>query len=322
MGKNICRICNNCENNTQFTVREMMFGFRDEFLYFQCNKCDCLQIGEFPDDISKYYPDNYYSFGGYIGKKFKGFSGIIKRKQYSLLVTGSKFYQRVMGLFSGNNDYYIFQGLNINKNTRILDVGCGNGKNFLYPLAEIGFKNLQGCDPFLETSLSYDNGLQVDNSNIFEIKGTWDIITYHHSFEHIPDPLEHMKKVYDLLEPGGVCIVRIPTVSSFAWEHYGINWVQLDAPRHFFLHSIKSMQLLGEQSKLELYQKVYDSNYFQFAGSEKYINDTPLRTPRPKGFMHMIRRKIKKQEYHKKAELLNKENKGDQAAFFFRKNSS
>ena len=322
MKKHICRICNNCENNTQFTVKEMMFGFRDEFLYFQCDRCDCLQIGEFPSDISKYYPDNYYSFDGYLGKKFKGFLGIIKRKQYSLLITGSKASQRIMSLFSGNNDYYIFQGLNINKNTRILDVGCGNGKNFLYPLAVIGFKNLLGCDPFLETSLSYDNGLQINNSNIFEIEGTWDIITYHHSFEHIPDPLEHMKKVYDLLEPGGVCIVRIPTVSSFAWEHYGINWVQLDAPRHFFLHSIKSIQMLGKQSKLELYQKVYDSNYFQFSGSEKYIKDTPLNTSRPKGFMNMIRRKIKKNQYHKKAEHLNKENKGDQAAFFFRKNRS
>lgn len=322
MTKTVCKICNNSENNTQFNTREMMFGFRDEFLYFQCNNCNCLQIDEFPNDISKYYPENYYSFGAYKGKTFKGLSGIIKRKQYSLLITGSKVSQKVMSLFSGNDSYYIFQGLNINKNTKILDVGCGNGRSFLYPLAEIGFNNLQGCDPYLETSLSYDNGLHIDNSNIFEIKGTWDIITYHHSFEHIPDPLEHMKKVYDLLKPGGVCIVRIPTVSSFAWKHYGINWVQLDAPRHFFLHSIESMQMLGEQSKLELYQTVYDSNYFQFSGSEKYINDTPLRTPRPKGFMNMIRRKIKKRKYQNKAELLNNENKGDQAAFFFRKNNS
>jgi len=39
--------------------------------------------------------------------------------------------------------------------------------------------------------------------------------------------------------PGGWCVIRIPTVSSFAWEHYREQWVQLDAPRHFFLHKVR-----------------------------------------------------------------------------------
>ena len=41
----------------------MMFGLREEFGYFQCSSCNCLQIDEFPKDISKYYStENYYSF--------------------------------------------------------------------------------------------------------------------------------------------------------------------------------------------------------------------------------------------------------------------
>jgi len=51
-----CKICGNKENNTEYTAREMMFGFRDEFNYFQCNNCQCLQIESFPENISKYYP--------------------------------------------------------------------------------------------------------------------------------------------------------------------------------------------------------------------------------------------------------------------------
>ena len=50
----------------------MMFGLRDEFVYFECQECHYLQIKEFPKDMSIYYPDKYYTFGKYDGKKFKG----------------------------------------------------------------------------------------------------------------------------------------------------------------------------------------------------------------------------------------------------------
>ena len=79
--KNTCRICNNDKHNTQVIAREMMFGFRDEFSYFKCNICNCLQIAAFPDDMSKYYPENYYSFNEYKGNIFNGFSGLLKKKE-------------------------------------------------------------------------------------------------------------------------------------------------------------------------------------------------------------------------------------------------
>ena len=40
----------------------MMFGYRETFTYFQCNLCRCLQIAEMPQDMSRYYPQDYYSF--------------------------------------------------------------------------------------------------------------------------------------------------------------------------------------------------------------------------------------------------------------------
>lgn len=57
-----CRICGNAGDHKFLTVREMMFGCRNEFLYFQCALRGCLQIAEFPAELSKYYPPNYYSF--------------------------------------------------------------------------------------------------------------------------------------------------------------------------------------------------------------------------------------------------------------------
>ncbi|MFY0642850.1 MAG: class I SAM-dependent methyltransferase [Bacteroidia bacterium] len=316
---NGCRICNNSQDNQTYTAKEMMYGLRKEFDYFQCSNCNCLQIADFPADMSLYYPDNYYSFEKYDGKKFKGFIGRFKRIQYASMLKEKSPLKGLMASLSGSNDYNIFNGLGIHSKSKILDVGCGNGKSFLNPLAEIGFNNVKGCDPFINESIEYDNGLSIAKSNIFEIEGKWDVITYHHSFEHIPNPLEHMKKVSELLNPAGVCIIRIPTVSSYAWEHYGVNWVQLDAPRHFFLHSAQSMKVLANHAALELYKSIYDSTHFQFTGSEKYLKGIPLSAPRPRGLKNMLLRKIKKQGFKKKAKLLNHENRGDQAAFFFRK---
>lgn len=58
------RICSNTESNRALIVREMMYGFGDTFEYIECAQCGCLQIREIPDDLSKYYPENYWAFQG------------------------------------------------------------------------------------------------------------------------------------------------------------------------------------------------------------------------------------------------------------------
>jgi len=57
-----CYIWSNEIYNRDFVAKEMMFGFRESFHYFECSNCGCVQIVPIPDDIKKYYPTNYYSF--------------------------------------------------------------------------------------------------------------------------------------------------------------------------------------------------------------------------------------------------------------------
>lgn len=316
---NLCKICGNTGNHNSYTAREMMYGLRHEFIYFQCIECKCLQIAQFPGNIHEYYQDNYYSYQTYDGKKFKGIKGYFKRKQYYSAIFHKGIIGSILNLLFPIKDYRILNDLNINKNTRILDVGSGNGKSFLYPLKICGLNNVLGCDPYLNSTIEYPNGLMIKNCSVFDIDENFDIITYHHSFEHISDPIESMKKVWEILPHGGTCVIRIPTCSSYAWEHYKTNWAQLDAPRHFFLHSVESMKYMADKIGFELYKIEYDSTHFQFSGSEKYVNDTPLRKPRKKGIHHFIKRKLKKFKYIRMAKKLNREKRGDQAAFFLRK---
>ncbi len=297
----------------------MMYGTRDEFDYFQCENCECLQISEFPITISSYYPDNYYSFSAYSGKKFKGLIGFFNLLKYKSSIFKQTSLHKIINYIFPAPKFDFFSSLKISEDNSILEVGCGNGNRLLYPLAELHFKNILGCDPFISDSIRYPNTLKILKADIFAIHQKFDVIVYDHAFEHIPNPLENLAKVSELLNSGGTCVLRIPTVPNYAWSVYKTNWVQLDAPRHYFIHSPKSIEYLAKEVGLQLVKIEYDSTHFQISGSEKYVNSIALITKRKKGFFGFLKRKIEKIKATKLASKLNKENRGDQAIFYIKK---
>ena len=147
---NTCIICNNILENKTFEIKEMMFGFRDKFRYFQCSECGCLQIAEIPEDMSKYYPSTYYS---YSEKSKKTISN--KIKDY-LLPCSMKFRmgmsKSIIGLISNFRYSSTFPWINNDigqfHNKSVLDVGCGSGLLISY-FKKCGFENLTGIDPYL-----------------------------------------------------------------------------------------------------------------------------------------------------------------------------
>ena len=73
MSERACRACGNAEGNTAHFPKEMMFGWREVFEYFECGRCGCLQIAEIPADLGKYYPrDAYYSYQPPKAKHYPG----------------------------------------------------------------------------------------------------------------------------------------------------------------------------------------------------------------------------------------------------------
>ena len=310
-----CSICGANGVFPHYEVKEMMFGLREKFDYFQCKNCHCLQLSDPPADMSPYYPDNYYSFNVNKEGKYVGFGGWLRKLYYRWSLFGPRFYRRHLGL----DKFKIMVDLNLNQDSRIMDVGCGNGQGFLELLSYAGMTNLVGYDPYLEKDINYPTGLQIFKQDITAGIGEWDLITYHHAFEHLPNPLENLKQVERLLSDDGCCILRVPTVSSYAWDHYRENWVQLDAPRHFHLHSSESISYLASKAGLFLDQVIYDSGHLQFMGSEGYQNDIPLMEQRKPRGRDKWMYKLRKARYKREAKALNKAGRGDQAAFFLRK---
>ena len=57
-----CRICGNRTDHKIYRVKEMYFGTRQEFEYFECERCQCLQIVKIPENLGEFYRHEYYSF--------------------------------------------------------------------------------------------------------------------------------------------------------------------------------------------------------------------------------------------------------------------
>jgi SAM-dependent methyltransferase len=315
-----CRVCGNEKDNQSYEVQEMMFGYKDVFCYFQCTKCHCLQIEEIPPNLSKYYPDQYFAYKpiSHHNKRKKFLIGL--RNNYA--VFGKGFIGKLYYAKHTNTALRCLSFLPLRKNANILDVGCAAGA-LLYSLRELGFKNLLGVDPFIAKDIEYKNGLKILKKEVDEVDGEWDLVMFHHSFEHIPDPTKTMQTVSGLLKPNGHCVLRVPTVSSYAWKYYREKWVQLDAPRHFYLHSVESIGILADNAGLDLFKIIYDSTSFQFWGSEQYKKDIPLLDKRS----YLVNRQnsiFLKEEifaFAKRAKELNETKQGDQAIFYLRKSS-
>jgi 2-polyprenyl-3-methyl-5-hydroxy-6-metoxy-1,4-benzoquinol methylase len=330
-----CRICGNSRNNKEFYAKEMMFGVEDIFRYFQCSSCECLQIEDFPEDMTKYYPQNYYSSSP-INLVYKNHRNLKLLKQLlrtkrneAVLLNGDligKVLSKIFPLDKNgieNNSKIEFNQLKrmgISFRSKILDVGCGTGEVLRY-LNRIGFKNLYGIDPFVREDITYPEGVKVWKKSICDIHMNFDLIMFHHSFEHMSDPLEVLRAVNRNLSGHGLCVIRIPVVTSYAWEKYGIKWVQVDAPRHFYLHSIKSMELLVNKANLKIDDIIWDSTSFQLWGSEQYLKGIPLRSElsyaenKSKSIFSPYEIKL----FETQANELNRNKCGDQAAFFISK---
>lgn len=314
-----CRICGNTKGNTLYEAREMMLGLRERFNYFQCGACQCLQIDNIPNDLARFYPDDYNGYDPPRSDYYSGWGGVFEKVRYQATLFPTGLLKNIVHKLFPKVQYQILSRFGIKKDSRILDVGCGRG-NFLYPLYELGMTNVQGIEPFIPATLRYPNGFTIEKGFAKDATGKWDIVIFNHSFEHVPDPLSNLQAVQKLLKSDGLAIIRIPTVSSFAWEYYREDWFQLDAPRHLFLHSVESMRILAQQAGLMLSEIIYDSTQMQFLISDLYQQDIPLinRKEVAKGIGSYVRYKFARWGYTQRAKKLNKESKGDQAAFILR----
>jgi SAM-dependent methyltransferase len=173
-------------------------------------------------------------------------------------------------------------------------------------------------------SKSFPNGAQIFRGDLeklltenpYKIPG-FDLIMFHHSFEHSPQPLRELEFAKKLLKPNGKILVRIPVSASYAADTYGEYWFQLDAPRHIYLFNEKSMEILAGKVALKVEKIYYDSIESQFWASEQYKKGIPLFAENSfaKSRKNSMFSRAQIRRYQKESKRLNSIGLGDQAGF-------
>ncbi len=164
--------------------------FKDDPYLKKCKDCKIVFTYPLRDGLTEAYDEDYYNI--WHEKQFKQRVKLWRRR----LKTVKKFC----------------------KSDKLLDVGTGDGHflkvaktaNFniwgteISPAAVRAAKNLYGLDIHLT---------EIENANFEE--NSFDVITIWHVIEHVKNPLELLKKVYNLSKPGAVVFVATPNLDKY-----------------------------------------------------------------------------------------------------------
>jgi SAM-dependent methyltransferase len=317
---NSCPICKSTAAPAVVTASEKMFGTLAQYEYTICPQCGVMLLRDLPEGTGALYPDNYYSFTSKVWLS-NGIKRLFRRACLKLYGGQNKFAESLLNkLRKPPSICEWIRIARLNSRSRILDIGSGNGC-ILSAFYNEGFNCLLGIDPNIPEAIRYGRNFTIEEKSIQEINGCFDFVMANHVLEHIRNQDDFLAQISRVLGQKGIAMIRIPVKDTYAWRHYGANWVQLDAPRHRVLHTLPSFKMLVRNNGFEIADILFDSTGFQFWGSEQYEKNIWLTAENSysvnPGKSLFSSGDIARFEL--RAQELNAQKDGDQVCFFLRK---
>lgn len=132
------------------------------------------------------------------------------------------------------------------KPKKILDVGAGIGL-MVRAFRELGF-DADGIEisPYA-CKVAYEKfNLNLINDSLlnYMTDEKYDLIVFYHSFEHLENPVEYLRKVKSILNDGGLLWLSLPNVMSLDRFIMKNNWNGWSLPYHLFHYSPGSIKKL------------------------------------------------------------------------------
>ncbi len=322
-----CRVCGSTETREPFQIREMMFGSAEAYPYGLCPACGSLVIEAIPDDLGRHYPRDYYAFRPIAAVEDVG---LRKRWATGILVDRGVFRKRHRRSVARLAKALVAPDLTPvqqlaraarlgSRDDAILDVGSGAHPDRLVVLRNLGFRRLLAIDPYVDRSGSHV-GVPVRKASIEDVEGRYRLITFHHSLEHVPNPLATLRRARWLIESDGRLQIRTPVMGTGLWRRYGTDWVEIDAPRHLAVFSVEGMRRLATAAGFAIERIGWESAEWEFVASEQYRLGIPLHGPGSQVDDPAIGRfdAATIDEFRAEARRLNAESDGGRASFWLR----
>jgi SAM-dependent methyltransferase len=133
----------------------------------------------------------------------------------------------------------------------LLDIGCSIGI-LVEEAITLGYK-AQGID-LDGNAIAHGRSLSrpISNTKLEDIPAeSFDVITLSHTLEHIPDPVEFLRKCRSKLTPGGCIAIVIPCHDSLIARTLKRRWYGWMPDQHYFHYSLPSTENLFEKAGLK-----------------------------------------------------------------------
>lgn len=164
---------------------------------------------------------------------------------------------------------------NLTSGRALFDIGAATG--FFLDLARARNWQTAGVElsEFAATEARRRGHLVVTGNLLKQNSPTsqYDLVTMWDVFEHIDRPDDYIKKVHQLLKPGGYVAINTPDASSWWARLMGKRWHLMIPPEHLFYYSPKNLRQVLEQNgfrviKFKKIGKRFSLPYFFKTGYE------------------------------------------------------
>jgi SAM-dependent methyltransferase len=238
--QDLCPQCGSDDLILNYHTRDFAFRLPGEFPVVTCADCGLTFLQERPNSsaIGQYYPDTYYSYSEPVAQK----PGILKHLKISIKSLVRHYltakYSPLAGWLARRLlpiDWYIASAASRGLTSRvILDVGCGAGTALDF-YRQFGWETYGSeiSSAACETARSKDHKVTCGEL----VRGQYSAEAFHlirmsHVIEHLHQPQETLKAIYEVLRSDGYLLIMAPNHGGWLAKLFGRWYWQVDAPRH------------------------------------------------------------------------------------------
>lgn len=263
-----CPVCSSIAQSNYLQTKDWIFERDETFMIVECRHCRVGFLNPRPsdEDLSSYYPDNYYSYREPQPYSLFSRTAFLAKLWYqvqrwrlfakygyptSLALPRSARWIAMLPLPGFLESKFTF-GLHqlfqpFVENGSLLEVGCGTGE-YLNLMSELGWSRVVGVDVSEATVARARDRLGIEAyagelAALTLPASSFDAASMSHTLEHVADPVALLAEVRRLLKPSGRLVVAVPNYDSQLRARYQGSWLALDAPRHLIHFTQHSLEL-------------------------------------------------------------------------------